>query len=77
MVHPRISEYEYATVEAVLYVHFVGLHFMYISILILSFHLRLDLPNDLFTSGFTTKTLYTPHLSPIRATCLGISLFLI
>jgi len=39
------------------------------SILILSLHLRLGLPNGLFPSGFPTKTLYTPLLSHIRVTC--------
>jgi len=38
------------------------------SILILSFHLCLDLPSSLFLSGFPINTLYTPLLSPIRAT---------
>ena len=36
-------------------------------ILILSSHLRFGLPSGLFPSGFPIKTLYTPLLSPIRA----------
>jgi len=40
-----------------------------ISYLILSFHISLGLPSGLFPSGFPTKTLYTPLLSAVRATC--------
>jgi hypothetical protein len=39
------------------------------SILILSTHLRLDLPSGLFHSVFPTNILYLFLFSPIRATC--------
>ena len=41
----------------------------YLSILILSSHIRLGLPNGVFPSGFPTKTMYTPLLSSKSATC--------
>jgi hypothetical protein len=44
-------------------------HHLLRSILISSSHLRLGLPSGLFPSGFLTRTLYTPLLSTIRATC--------
>ena len=46
------------------------------SILILSSHLCLGLPNGLFLSGVPTKTAYTSLLSPIRATCPAHVIFL-
>ena len=39
------------------------------SILILSSHLCLGLASGLLFSGFRTKTLNAPLLSPIRSTC--------
>ena len=39
------------------------------SVLILSSHPRLGLPNGLFPTGFPTRTLCTHLPSPIRATC--------
>ena len=49
-------------------VHIPTSHFRKIH-LIFSSHLRLGLPSGLFPSGFPSKTLYTPLLSSIRATC--------
>ena len=49
-------------------VHATTSHFLKIRLNII-LPLRLGLPSGLISSGFPTKTLYTPLLSPIRATC--------
>ena len=49
-------------------VHSPTFHFLKIHLNIIP-HLRLGLPSFLFPSFSPTKSLYTPLLSPIRATC--------
>jgi len=46
------------------------------SILILSSHLCLGLTSGLFPTGFHTKTVYIPLLSPIRAMCPTLRIIL-
>ena len=48
-------------------VHIPTSHFQKIQLI--SSHLRLGLPSGLFPSGFPTKILYKPLLSPTRTTC--------
>jgi len=43
--------------------HFVKIHF------VISSHLCLGRPSGLIPQGLSSKTMYAPHLSPIRATC--------
>jgi hypothetical protein len=50
-------------------------HTSWRSIVILSSHLSLGLPNGLFPSGFPTKTLCTPLLSPYALHATHISFF--
>ena len=44
-------------------------YFLKIHLIIIISHLHRGLPRGLFSSGFHTKTQYTPLLSPISATC--------
>ena len=50
-------------------------HTSWRSILILSTHLRLGLPNVLFPSGFPTRTLYAPSPPPYKPHAQPISFF--
>ena len=53
-------------------IHFMPSHpTSWRSIFILSSHLRLGIPSDLFPSGFPTKILNTPLLSTWRTTCFA------
>ena len=59
-------------------VHTLPSHFFEIYIILtLQSHLCIGLACGLFPSGFTTTTLYLPHLSTIHATCPANIIFLI
>ena len=64
---PRSQETKTSIISQIDPIHAVSSYFFGV-LSILSSHPRLGLPSRLFPSGFATNTLYTPLLSPIRAT---------
>ena len=67
-VHYRIHKRRHLSLSWANSIHSPPPRISWRSILILSSHLRLGLPNGIFPSGFPTRTLCTPLHSPIRAT---------
>ena len=61
----HLSLYWASSIQFKLSSNSIPLHFL----LILSFHLRPDIPSGLFLSDFPTKIRYAPVLCPIRVTC--------